>query len=297
MYPAYLIRAGIDWVRHHSEFKDSNPYSRSIEAVKVCQALWQEQKTMSDFPLVEPAAVAAYWAEFFHAEDPLPDESEWRDGLLKRSAQYDAFDEWQDWFKQSYAQVYEESIYWMGVLTTAWAHTHQLEVVYSDDTWEFRAASPYLQSTEFWRFESHMDTVADILQEIWGEERLGFEELGFVIEQQRIPYLGKPECLEFDTQRYSVSFPARASKDKEIIDLGEMFADIALPAGDSWYRTMDNVIFAHDYLDATALISRARYVIQSRRRFMELTIDADDDEARKQAISEGWLVVQEPQYI
>ena len=92
---------------------------------------------------------------------------------------------------------------------------------------------------------------ADILQEIWGEEKLGFEELGFVIEQNRIPYLGKPECLEFDTQRCTVDYPARANKDKEIIDLGEMIADIALPAGDSWYRAMDNVIFAHDYLDAT----------------------------------------------
>ena len=293
MYPAYLIRAGIDWVRHHGEFKDSNPYSRSLEAVKVCQSLWQEQKGMGDYYLVEPAGVAAYWAEFFHAEDPLPDESEWRAGLIKRSAQYDSFDRWQEWFKQNYAQVYEESIYWMGVLTTAWAHTHQLEVVYSEDTWEFRPASPYLQSTEFWRFESHMDTVADILQEIWQEERLSFEELGFVVEQQRIPYLGKPECLEFDTQRYTVGYPARANRDKETLDLGEVIADIALPAGDNWYRSMDNVIFAHDYLDATALISRARYVIQSRRRFMELTIDADEQEARRQAVAEGWLVAQE----
>lgn len=292
MYPAYLIRAGIDWVRHHEEFKESNPYSRSIEAVKVCQALWQEQKGMGDFYLVEPAAVAAYWAEFFHAEDPLPDETEWREGLLKRSAQYPEFDEWQEWFKQSYAQVYEEGIYWMGVLTTAWAHTHQLEVVYSEDTWEFRHATPYLQTAEFWRFEPHMDTVADILHEIWLEEREGFEDLGFVIEAQRIPYLGKAECLEFDTQRHTVTYPARAARDKEIIELGEMVADIVLPSGDSWYRAMDNVIFAHDYLDATALISRARYVFRSRRRFMELTIDSDPEQARQQAVAEGWLVAQ-----
>ncbi|MFX7849537.1 hypothetical protein ABTK11_20740, partial [Acinetobacter baumannii] len=86
-------------------------------------------------------------------------------------------------------------IYWMGVLTTAWAHTHQLEVAYSEDTWEFRAATPYLQTSEFWRFEPHMDTVAEILREIWGEERQGFEDLGFVIEEQHIPYLGKAECL------------------------------------------------------------------------------------------------------
>ncbi len=292
MYPAYLIRVGIDWVRHHDEFKGSNPYSRSLVAVNVCQSLWQEQKGMGDFQLVEPAAVAAYWAEFFHAEDPLPDELEWRQGLLKRSAQYDSFDEWQDWFKQSYAQVYEESIYWMGVLTTAWAHTHQLEVIYSDDAWEFRAATPYLPSAEFWRFESHMETVSEILEEIWGEERVGFEDLGFVIEQQRIPYLGKPECLEFDNQRYTVTYPARAGKENEVIELGEMVADIVLPAGSSWYREMDNVIFAHDYLDATALIGRARYVFQSRRRFMELTIDTDPEQARTQASSEGWLVAQ-----
>lgn len=290
MYPAYLIRAGIDWVRHHEDFKESNPYSRCIEAVKVCQGLWQEQKGVGDFGLVEPASVAAYWAEFFHAEDALPDEIEWREGLIKRSAQYSAFDEWQDWFKASYAQVYEDSIYWMGVLTTAWAHTHQLEVAYSEDTWEFRAATPYLQTGEFWRFESHMDTVSDLLREIWEEERQGFDDLGFSIEEQHVPYLGKAECLEFDTTRYTVSYPARANKDKEILELGEMVADIVLPSSETWYRSMDNVIFAHDYLDATALISRARYVIQSRRRFMELTIDSDTEQARRQATSEGWLV-------
>lgn len=292
MYPAYLVRAGIDWVRHHADFKDSNPYSRSLEAVKVCQSLWQEQKGMGDYELVEPAAVSAYWAEFFHAEDPLPDEEEWRQGLLKRSAQYDAFDEWQDWFKQNYAKVYEENIYWMGVLTTAWAHTHQMEVLYVDDNWEFRNATPYLQTNEFWRFESHMDTVAEILHEIWKEEQQGFEELGFTVEEKKIPYLGKPECLDFDTKQFTVAYPARAARDKEIIEIGEMVADIVLPAGDNWYRCMDNVIFAHDYLDATALIGRARYVIQSRRRYMELTIDTDTEQARRQAVAEGWLVSQ-----
>jgi hypothetical protein len=290
MYPAYLIRAGIDWVRHNEEFKESDPYSRSIEAVKVCQALWAEQKGKVDEHLVEPAAVAAYWAEFFHAEDPLADENEWRDGLSKRSAQYSDFDEWAEWFKQSYKHVYEDGIYWMGVLTTAWAHTHQLEVVSSEDTWEFRNATPYLLTSEFWKFEPHMDTVAEILQEIWSEEREGFEELGFVIEEQRIPYLGKAECLDFDTQRYTVSYPARASRDKEVIELGEIVADIVLPSGDSWYRSRDNIIFAEEYLDATALISRARYVFRSRKRFMELTIDTDPEQARVQAVSEGWQV-------
>lgn len=292
MYPAYLIRAGIDWVRHHEEFKGSNPYSRCIEAVNVCQSLWTEQRGQGDFALVEPAAVAAYWAEFFHAEDPLPDESEWRDGLVKRSAQYDAFDEWQDWFKQAYAQVYQDTIYWMGVLTTAWAHTHSLEVVYADESWEFRAATPYLPTSEFWRFEPHMDTVAEILAEIWKEESEGFRELGFELVSEAVPYLGKAECLEFDTKRISAAYPARAARDKEVIEVGEMVADIILPAGDSWYRTMDNVIFAYDYLDATALIGRARYVFQSRKRFMELTIDTDPDQARRQASAEGWLVGQ-----
>lgn len=292
MYPAYLIRAGIDWVRHNQEFKDSNPYSRCIESVKTCQGIWQEQRGMGDFDLVEPACVAAYWSEFFHAEDPHADESEWRDGLLKRSAQYDSFDRWQDWFRENYAQVYKDDIYWMGVLTSAWAHTHQLEVSYSQDHWEFKTATPYLQTPEFWRFEPHMDTVAEILREIWGEERLKFEEAGFTMEEQAIPYLGKPECLEFDIKRYLAAYPARAARDKEVIDLGEMIADLVLPAGDNWYRTMDSVIFAHDYLDATALITRVRYIIQSRRRFMELVTDTDPEQAKMQAAAEGWLVSQ-----
>lgn len=292
MYPAYLIRAGIDWVRHHPDFKDSNPYSRSVEAVKVCKNLWKEQRGSVDEHLVEPAAVSAYWSEFFHAEDPLPDEQEWRQGLMKRSAQYDSFEDWQTWFKDNYKQVYEENIYWMGVLTTAWAHTHQMEVLYVDENWEFRVATPYLPTSEFWRFEPHMDTVAEILHEIWLEEKQGFEELDFVIEEQHIPFLGKPECLEFDTKRYTVAYPARATREKETLELGELVADIVLPAGDTWYRSMDNVIFAHDYLDATALIGRARYVLRSRRRFMELTIDTDEEQARRQATAEGWLVAQ-----
>lgn len=292
MYPAFLIRAGVDWVRHHDEFRGSNPYSRCIETVNVCQKMWEEQRGVGDLHLVEPAAVAAYWAEFFHAEDPLPDEQEWREGLLKRSAQYDSFDNWQEWFKQSYAQVYEDDIYWMGVLTTAWAHTHQLEVMYSEDSWEFRAATPYLPTSEIWRFEPHMDTVADILKRIWMEEQELFEESGFTVEEVSIPYLGKAECLDFDTSRHLVVYPPRAGRDKEAIELGEMVADIVVPAGDSWYRAMDNIIFALDYLDATALIARARYVFRSRRRFIELSVDCDPEEARVQASAEGWLVPQ-----
>lgn len=137
-----------------------------------------------------------------------------------------------------------------------------------------------------------MDTVAEILAEIWKEEAEGFKELGFEISELAIPFLGRAECLEFDTRQYTASYPARAGRDKEVIELGEMVADLVLPAGDSWYRTMDNVIFAYDYLDATALIGRARYIFQSRKRFMELTIDTDPDQARRQALAEGWLVAQ-----
>jgi hypothetical protein len=292
MYPAFLIRAGIDWVRHNTDFKDSNPYSRCIESVKICQTMWQELRGPGDLYLVEPAGVSAYWAEFFHVEDPLPDEQQWREGLLKRSAQYDNFEQWQEWFKLTYQQVYEDDIYWMGVLTTSWAHTHQLEVVYSEDSWEFRTATPYMQTSEFWRFEAHMDTVAEILKNVWDEERVQFEEIGFGIEEHAIPFLGKAECLDFDTKRVMAIYPPSAGRDKEIIELGEMVADIVLPAGDTWYRSMDSVIFAHDYVDATALITRARYVIHSKRRFMELSIEHDFEAARMQASAEGWLVAQ-----
>ncbi|MBY0357637.1 MAG: hypothetical protein K2W82_06515 [Candidatus Obscuribacterales bacterium] len=290
MYPAYLLRTGIDWVRNNEAYKESNPYSRCLEAVNACLEIWREQRGLGNLDLVEPAAVAAYWAEIFHVTDPHPDEMEWRDGLLKRSAQYDSFEQWQEWFKESYAQVYKDDIYWMGVLTTSWAHTHQLEVGYAPDSWEFKPATPYLQTDEFWRFEPHMDTVAEILREVWAQEKVLFEESGFSIEEQSIPYLGKPECLDFDTRRYVAIYPARAERDKETIELGELVADLVLPAGDSWYRTMDSVIFAHEYLDATALITRARYLIQSRRRFMELLTDTDPERARRQAAAEGWLV-------
>jgi hypothetical protein len=292
MIPAYLIRAGIDWVRHCEDFKESNPYSRCEEAVRTCQKLWEEQVGEADLFLIEPAAVVAYWSEFFHAPDALPDEEEWREGLLKRSGQYDSFEEWQDWFKQTYANVYKDDIIWMGVLTTSWAHTHQLEVVYSDDAWEFRPATSYLPTNEMWRLEPHIETVAEILQEVWLEEIKAYEEMGFRIEEHRIPFLGKPECLGFDTRRIMVAWPPRAKRDREAIDIGDMVADIILPAGDDWYRALDNVIFAHDYLDATALINRAQFYFQSRRRLLELMVDTDPEHARIQAIAEGWLVPQ-----
>lgn len=74
MIPAFLIRAGVDWVRHNTDYKDSNPYSRCEESIKTCQLLWEQQMGKPDLVLLEPAIVSAYWEEFFHAEDPLPDE-------------------------------------------------------------------------------------------------------------------------------------------------------------------------------------------------------------------------------
>lgn len=292
MISGFLIRAGIDWVRHSEEYKDSNPYSRCEAAVKTCQKLWEEQIGQSNSALVEPATVCAYWAEFFHAPEVLPDEQEWREGLIKSSSQYDSFDEWQDWFKQNYAKVYKDDIIWMGVLTAAWAHTHQYEVLYSDDAWEFRPATSYLPTTELWRLQNHLDMVADILKEVWLEETAAYEQIGFKIEEARIPYLGKPECLGFDTRQVLAVWPARAKRDNYQIELGDMVADIVMPAGTDWYRAADNVIFGHGCVDATALINRAEFVFHSRRRLLELMVDTDDREARIQATAEGWLVPQ-----
>jgi hypothetical protein len=72
--------------------------------------------------------------------------------------------------------------------------------------------------------------------------------------------------------------------------LGEMVADIVVPPGDSWYRHPDNVIFAHDCVDVTALVNRAQYIFGSRRRVDELTIDNGFAKAKIQASAEGWLV-------
>jgi hypothetical protein len=69
-----------------------------------------------------------------------------------------------------------------------------------------------------------------------------------------------------------------------------MVADLIAPQGDEWYRRLDNVVFADDYFDATALINRANYVFASRRRLYELGVDKSKDEAILQATAEGWLV-------
>jgi hypothetical protein len=290
MIPAFLIRAGIDWVRHNPEFRDSNPYSRCEESIKTCQALWESQLGKSDIILLEPAIVSAYWEEFFHAEDPLPDEKEWREGLTKRSGQYDSFEEWQDWFKKSYAKVYKDNNIWMSVLMTAWAHTHQYEVRYTEDSWEFRPSRSYLPTTQFWRLEPHMVTVAEILKDIWQSELAFYENAGFEVQEQPSAFLGRLECLGFDTKKYNLTWPPRAHRDKEELNVGEMVADMVVPVGDSWYRHPDNIIFAHDCIDVTALLNRAKYMFSSRRRLYELTVDAGFNNAKIQASAEGWLV-------
>ncbi len=148
MHPAFLIRAGIDWVRHRPDLKESNPYSRCEETLKAVQMLWQQQVGRTEPLLLEQAIVTAYWAEFFHAEDSTPDEREWRDGLNKRSGQYDSFDDWQDWFKKSYAKVYRDNAIWLSVLMTSWAYTHQFDVIYGEESWEFVPSLSYLPTTE-----------------------------------------------------------------------------------------------------------------------------------------------------
>src|SRR5205807_1884534 len=108
-----------------------------------------------------------------------------------------------------------------------------------------------LPTSEIWRLEPHLDTVSEILQEVWLEEMEYYEKLGFEIEESRLPYLGKPECLGFDTRKIMVVWPARAKRDRYQLELGEMMADVVVPAGSDWYRAPDNVIFADNIIDAT----------------------------------------------
>lgn len=244
----------------------------------------------ADLLLLEPAIVSAYWEEFFHAEDPLTDEREWRDGLSKRSGQYDSFEHWQEWFKKSYAKVYKDNNIWMCVLMTAWAHTHQYEVRYTEDSWEFRPSRSYLPTSQMWRLEPHIETVGEVLKEMWMEELRSYEDAGFGIDEQTSTYLGRVESLGFDTKQYYLTWPARAKREKEELELGEMVADILVPPSDSWYRHLDNVIFAHDYVDITGLVNRAQYIFGSRRRVLELTVDVGFSQAKMQASAEGWLV-------
>jgi hypothetical protein len=290
MFPAFLIRSGIDIVRHDEEYKDSNPYSRCEATVRLCQEAWEEHYGKANLYLLEPAVTAAYWSEFFHAEDPLPDESEWRDGLIKRSGQYDSFDEWQEWFKKTYAKVYKEDNIWLGVLMTSWAHTHQYEVSFSEDSWEFNPASSYLPTSQMWRLEPHMVTAAELIKETWHNEEKRYRDFGFAVEAGGAFNMGRVECLGFDTKKYTLAWPPRSGRDSEILELGQMVADVVAPVSDDWYRRLDNVIFAEDYIDITALVNRATYILGSHRRLLELSVDNEEEKAKMQAHAEGWLV-------
>jgi hypothetical protein len=290
MLPAYLLRAGIDWVRHNAEFANSNPYARCEQSVKICEKLWDESFGLSESSLLEVAVVTAYWEEFFHAEDPLQDEKEWRDGLSKRSGQYENFEKWQDWFKSSYAKVYTDNNIWTSLLMTAWASTHQYQLSYTDDSWDFKPSRSYLPTSHIWRLKPHVDTLINVLKEFWIEESARWDEVGFTIEEESFAYLGRVECLGFDLKRYHLSWPAKAHLAPEVLDLGAMVADLIAPVGDAWYRRPDSVIFAHDHLDVTALLNRASYVFGSRRRLYELAAEDGMTKARTQAQAEGWMV-------
>lgn len=290
MLPAYLIRAAVDYTRHADAMKDSNPYSRCEEALKLVSKLWQENIGRLNASLVEVASVTAYWEEFFHAEDPLPDEKEWREGLAKRSGNYDSFEEWQEWFKKSYKSVYQENNVWTSVLMTAWASTHQYQLVYDESRWDFIESKSYLPTSQVWRLEPNVDTVGEVLKECWRQEVGKYEESGFHIVAEPVSYLGRVECLGFDQSVYRVNWPVKADREPEVLDLGTMIADIVVPVGDSWYRQPDNIIFAHDHVDVTALVNRAQYIFGSKRRVLELTVDYGPARARLRAGAEGWLV-------
>jgi len=141
-----------------------------------------------------------------------------------------------------------------------------------------------------WRLEPHMGAVADILKELWLEEVRAYDAAQFVVSEIPVPFLGRLECLGFDTKEYSVTWPSRSEKHNELLEVGEMVANIVLPQGDNWYRKLDSVIFANDCVDITALVNRTRYVFGSRRRLLELSTGKAANEARMQAQAEGWLV-------
>ncbi len=293
MLPAFLIRAAVDYCRHNESLKDSNPYSRCEESLVTCRRLFQENIGRVETSVLEVALVTAYWEEFFHAEDPLADEREWREGLAKRSSNYDSFEQWQDWFKKSYAQVYQDNNIWTSVLMTAWAHTHQYQLMYNDREWDFRPSTSYLPTSQMWRLEPHIGTVSQVLADCWRDELRNYSDSGFKVEAESLHYLGRIECLGFDTHKHVLYWPVRANRPAEAIDLGEMVADVVVPVGDSWFRHPDNIIFAHEHVDVTALINRAKYVFGSKRRLIELIVDNGPKKARLQAQAEGWLVEEE----
>lgn len=293
MLPAFLIRAAVDYVRHSDELKESNPYSRCEEMLKIVRRIFLEKIGRVDEAVLEVASSTAYWEEFFHAEDPLHDEREWREGLSKRSSTYDSFEEWQEWFKKSYAQVYQDNNIWTSVLMTSWAHTHQYQLMYNDREWDFRSSTSYLPTSHMWRLEPHIGTVSQVIADCWRDELRNYSDFGFKVEEESLHYLGRIECLGFDLHKYVLQWPVRANREPDSIDLGAMVANVVLPVGDSWYRHPDNVIFAHDHVDITALVNRAKYIFGSKRRVLELTVDSGPAAARLQAQAEGWMVDEE----
>ena len=290
MLPAFLLRAGVDWVRHLTEFANSNPYARCEQAIKVCDRLLSESYSSLETSLVEVASATAYWEEFFQAEDPLPDEKEWRDGLTKRSAQYENFEDWQQWFKKSYAKVYTDNNVWASLVMTSWATTHQYQLAYTEDSWDFEPSRSYLPTSTFWSLRPHLLVAMEVLKEFWITESKKFEDAGFAVVEERKQFLGRVECLGFDTKKYVVTWPAKTKLPAEELNLGALVADIILPVGDAWFRRPDSVIFAHDHLDVTSLLNRANYVLGSKLRLYELAAEIGMEKARQQVLAEGWLL-------
>jgi hypothetical protein len=290
MLPIFLIRSSIDWIRHDSQFKDSNPYSRCEESLKLVRRLWHEQFGRLDSLTLEPAVLIAYWEEFFHAEDPLPDELEWRDGLKKHSSPHDTYESWEKWFKEQYAEVYQNNDIWKSVTVCAWAHSHQYTVRYQAGNWRFLPSKSYLPTAFMWLLEAHILVVSETLRRVFEEELRSYLGSGFEIKNEAGPIFGNLECLGFDGRIYTLYFPAQSKRDPVNLDAGTMVADIVAPISNEWCRQLDHVIFAENFVDVTALTNRARYVFASRRRMLELLIDNDWQNAYFQAAAEGWLV-------
>jgi hypothetical protein len=288
--PPFLIRAAVDWVRHSEKYKDSNPYTRGADTLKLIRRLWQEEFGRLESTSLEPAVLIAYWEEFFHAEDPTPDEREWREGLKKRASDFDSYEEWGVWFKQNYAEVYIDNSIWKSVIMTAWADTHQYVVRYQAGNWRFVPSKSYLLTSAMWDLEPHFSLVKETLKRVWSDEMRAYGASGFRIKDEAGTLFGSVEALGFDTRQYTLYFPAKSDRDPVNLDSATMVADIVAPIGNEWYRQLDHVIFAENFVDVTALTNRARYVFASRRRMLELLVDSDWQNAYFQAAAEGWLV-------
>jgi hypothetical protein len=290
MLPVFLIRASIDWIRHNNNFKDSNPYSRCEASLKQIRHLWHEEFGPLDTINLEPAILISYWEEFFHAEDPLPDELEWRDGLRKHSSLHKTYEDWEKWFIEQYAAVYQNNNIWKSVIICAWANSHQYTAHYQAGNWRFLPNKPYLPTTSMWALEPHIPVVSKTLHKVFENELEAYTTSGFAIKDESRTIFGSLECLGFDSKSYTLYFPTHSKRDPINLDIGTMVADIVAPVSNESYRQLDHVIFAENFVDITALTHRARYVFASRRRMLELLIDHDWQNAYFQAAAEGWLV-------